>query len=86
MRKLLLAALLALLCADPAAAAGSGTAQSFQKSWQKADLCAKKSFEIYPDYTEEQIAKRNIYVRKCQMEQGLPQSQEIPIQAPAAAR
>jgi hypothetical protein len=71
MRLLFLAAAL-VLAAAPALAASS-TGKAAQSRWDSADDCAKKSFEIFPDWTKEQAAKRDAYVRKCLAERKLPE-------------
>lgn len=66
-----LAAGLALATSAPAIAL-SNNAKSANAAWRKSDICSKKAFEIFPDYTPEHIAKRDAYVRKCLVENKLP--------------
>lgn len=74
MRLLALAAagLAALLAAPGPALAVSGNAKAANTAWLSMDKCNKRAFELFPDYTQEQIAKRDAYVRKCLTEQRLP--------------
>lgn len=67
---LLLAAM--ILGATPAFAI-SGVGKSANDRWHSADDCTKKSFELFPDWTKEQAAKRDAFVRKCLAEKKLPQ-------------
>ena len=75
MRLALLAASLLLLAAP--ALAISGTGKAANDRWHSADDCAKKSFELFPDWTKEHAAKRDAYVRKCLAEKRLPEREPI---------
>ena len=70
MRALLLASVIALAATEVLAASGTGTVAADR--WRRSDECAKKSFEIYPDFTKEHAAKRDAFVRKCLAENRLP--------------
>jgi len=70
MRMLFLAVALILAAAPALAVSGAGKAA--EKRWQSGDECTKKSFELFPDWTKEQAAKRDAYVRKCMAQKGLP--------------
>ena len=66
----------AVVPAAPALAA-SGYATPTIRAWHQGDLCNKKAFELFPDYTKEHIAKRDAYVRKCLAEQNLPARENL---------
>src|SRR4051794_27752576 len=55
-----------------AATAGSPSAQSSYGAWKRDDSCAKRAFEINPDYTREGIAARDKYIHKCEMQSRTP--------------
>jgi hypothetical protein len=59
------------LAATPAFAI-SGVGKSAMDRWHSADDCTKKSFELFPDWTKEDAAKRDAFVRKCLAEKKLP--------------
>jgi hypothetical protein len=71
-RRVVLAAMACLLGWSGPLLAASGYAQPSVYAWHRADLCNKKAFALFPDYTKEQIARRDAYVRKCLSEQNLP--------------
>lgn len=52
--------------------AASGNAKASVDAWHGMDTCNKKAFQLFPDYTPEQVAKRDAYVRKCLAERNLP--------------
>ena len=76
MRVLLLVAALVAAAAAPALAI-SGTGKAANDRWHSADECTKKSFELFPDWTKEDAAKRDAYVRKCLAEKRLPDRDPI---------
>ncbi len=55
-----------------AATAGSPSAQSSYQTWKRDDACAKRAFEINPDYTREGIAAREKFIRTCEMQSRTP--------------
>ncbi|MBX6366868.1 MAG: hypothetical protein IRZ04_02750 [Rhodospirillales bacterium] len=72
MRIVFLVAALAALAAPPALAT-SAAGKAAQARWDRADACAKMSFERFPDWTKEHAAKREAFVRKCHADKRLPQ-------------
>jgi hypothetical protein len=60
------------LAATPAFAISS-SGKAANNRWHSADECTKRSFELFPDWTKEQAAKRDAFVRKCLAEKQLPE-------------
>jgi hypothetical protein len=79
------AAAVAILIVSPVALAhaGSWRDKQAQSAWKRGDECNKKAFQLFPDYTADQIKKRDIYVRKCQAELGYPTQQPLAPQSDA---
>jgi hypothetical protein len=79
MRLLFLAAcgLALTLATGRPALAVSGNAKAADSAWLSMDKCNKKAFELFPDYTREQITKRDAYVRKCLTELRLPPREAV---------
>jgi hypothetical protein len=74
-RLALIIAVSAVIGPTGAALAESSTAIQAQKSWLRGDKCAADAFKRFPDYTAEQNAKRDAYIRQCRADLG-----EAPIQ------
>lgn len=75
MAHLPLAALLLLLGAvalTPGLAGATTNQRTAQKSWNDSDKCAKQAAERYPDYTAEELARRDAFLRRCLNARGLP--------------
>jgi hypothetical protein len=70
MRLVFLAAAFAFLASE--AVALSSTGKAANSRWESGDDCAKRSFELFPDWTQEHAAKRDAFVRKCLAQKRLP--------------
>jgi hypothetical protein len=83
--KLATGATVAILIVSSAALAYAETSGSrqAQRSWKRGDECNKKAFELFPDYTREQISKRDAYVRACQADLKEPGRQPLAPQGDA---
>jgi hypothetical protein len=64
--------------------AESWRAKPAQTAWKNSDKCNQRAFQLFPDYTADQIKKRDAYVRKCQAELGAPTQQ--PLASPGNGR
>ncbi len=76
---LLVALLLCLVAADPAAAAGIG--QGAVNNWKAMDRCAKQAQTLFPDHTPEGNAKRDAALNACLSAGNLPP--RAPLSPPA---
>jgi hypothetical protein len=75
MRRLALATVLLLggaVALTPAPASATTNQRTAQKTWSDSDKCTKQAFEKFPDYTAEETAKRDAFVRRCLNARGLP--------------
>jgi hypothetical protein len=75
MAKLSLAATLLLggaVALAPGLAGATANQRTAQKAWNDSDKCAKQAALKYPDYTAEELAKRDAFLRRCLNGLGLP--------------
>lgn len=52
--------------------------------WHYNDICSEKSFELFPNFTAEDLEKRERYVRKCNLSYGAPA--RVPFTVPGSKR
>lgn len=67
----------ALLIAMPALAGTSGTYRGNEAAWSRDDKCAREAFGKFPDFTREALAKREQFVRRCEIAAGVPYRQSF---------
>jgi hypothetical protein len=68
-----------LVAATLLAAAPAFAANPQEAIWKRSSLCTKESFIKFPDHTPDQAAKRDRYVKECQLRQ------RAPVQGPVGA-
>lgn len=69
---LLAVSVLAVTALLDSAQATSSTAVATQHQWGIMDKCARQAIEKYPDHTADDLAKRDAFARKCQLNSRVP--------------